>query len=66
MKEWEMNAALEAYLSGQGERPAFLDAAPADAHERFLLRAAKRLVRSYELHRAHECGHADLMLALRN
>ena len=61
-----MNAALEAYLSGQGERPAFLDAAPADAHERFLLRAAKRLVRSYELHRAHECGHDDLMLALRN
>ena len=65
MDKAKLNEAVERYLNGAGELPDLDFAAAADAHERFLLHAAKRLLKNFALDR-RQGGRDDFLLALRN
>ena len=65
MDKAKLNEAVERYLNGAGELPGLDFADAADAHERFLLHAAKRLLKSFAPDRRQD-GMEDFLLALRN
>ena len=61
----KLNEAVERYLNEAGDLPDLDFAAAADAHERFLLHAVKRLLQSFAPAR-WQGGRDDFLLALRN
>ena len=65
MDKTKLNEAVERYLNGAGDPPILDFAAAADAHERFLLHAVKRLLKSFAPDRRQD-GRDDFLLALRN
>jgi len=65
MDKAKLNEAVERYLNGAGELPGLDFADAAAAHDRFLLHAAKRLLKSFAPDRRQD-GMEDFLLALRN
>ena len=65
MDKAKLNEAVERYLNGAGDPPILDFADAADAHERFLLHAAKRLLKSFAPERRQD-GMEDFLLSLRS